>query len=179
MLRNWIWLLVGVLIIISVVSCNPAISSPSSNAGITPQSNPSTDQVVASRATAEPTHTPKQPALKTGTPQWTVVPISTAQTLEEKTLKNSTPIPTPFDPGLQKFVTQAKEDLAKRLSIPMDQIELVELQSVVWPDKGLGCPQPGMVYPQVQVDGLLIRFSVGGRIYEYHGGGSRPPFLCK
>jgi len=91
---------------------------------------------------------------------------------------SGTPIPTPPDPALQKIVLQAQEDLAKRLGIHPDQIELVELQSVIWPDKGMGCPQPGMVYTQVQVDGLLIRFSVGGRIYEYHSGEGRPAFLC-
>jgi len=90
-----------------------------------------------------------------------------------------TPIPMPLDPALQKVVMQAKQDLARRLAIPEEQIELVEVQSVVWPDKGLGCPQPGMVYLQVQVDGLLIRFKAGGHVYDYHSGGNRSPFLCE
>jgi len=94
-------------------------------------------------------------------------------------MKNITPIPTPSNQSLQKLVTQAKEDLAKRLNIATDQIDLIELQSVVWPDGSLGCPQPGMGYIQVQVDGLLIRLRVGGRIYEYHSGGNRGPFLCE
>lgn len=92
---------------------------------------------------------------------------------------SGTPIPMPLNPALQKVVTQAKQDLARRLAIPEEQIELVEVQSVIWPDKGLGCPQPGMVYIQIQVDGLLIRFRAGGQVYEYHSGGNRPPFLCE
>jgi len=92
---------------------------------------------------------------------------------------NEVPIPTPFDPGLEKIVTQAKNDLANRLVIAPEQIELLEVASVTWPDGSLGCPQPDMAYTQVQVDGLRIRFSVDDRIYEYHSGGARAPFLCE
>ena len=80
--------------------------------------------------------------------------------------------------GQDTFIEKAKEDLAKRLAINPSQIELVEAASVIWPDKSLGCPQPGLEYPQVQVDGILIRLRVGNNVYEYHGGGGRTPFLC-
>jgi len=89
------------------------------------------------------------------------------------------PVPAPFDPALQQLVIQAEQDLAWRLAISVEQIQLVEVQSVTWPDKGLGCPQPGMVYTQIQVDGLLIRLRAGNRLYEYHSGGNRAPFLCE
>ena len=69
------------------------------------------------------------------------------------------PIPTPFDLALQKTVAQAQADLARRLHIEGNDMTLVDVQSVTWPDGGLGCPQPGMEYTQVQVDGLLIRFT--------------------
>lgn len=88
-------------------------------------------------------------------------------------------VPIPSSPGLQKLVLQAKEDLAGRLSITDDQIDLVELKAVVWPDGGLGCPEPGVAYTQVQHEGLLIRLRAGKRIYPYHSGGGTPPFLCK
>ncbi len=74
---------------------------------------------------------------------------------------------------------RAKEDLARRLNITVDRIDLVELRSVVWPDRSLGCPRPGMGYLQVQVDGLLIRLQASGYLYEYHSGGNRAPFLCE
>ncbi len=92
---------------------------------------------------------------------------------------NGVPIPPPFDPPMEKIVNQAKQDLAKRLAININQVSLVELLSVTWPDGSLGCPQPGMGYTQVTVDGLLIRLSAGGNVYEYHSGGSRAPFLCE
>lgn len=89
-----------------------------------------------------------------------------------------TPTPISLDAEAEQLVLQAKQDLAKQLSVNIDQISLVEVQEVTWPDSSLGCPQPGMMYLQVLVDGHLIRFRATGQIYEYHSGGNRPPFLC-
>jgi hypothetical protein len=84
-----------------------------------------------------------------------------------------------YDPALEPLVTKALEDLSGRLKVGVDEIIVVEAVLVVWPDASLGCPQPGMVYAQVPVDGTLIRLSVGGKVYEYHGGGWTDPFLCE
>jgi len=80
--------------------------------------------------------------------------------------------------GLDRLIDHAVTDLAGRLSIDPGEIRVVETRSVVWPDASLGCPRPGMVYPQVQTDGVLIRLEANGVIYPYHGGGGRAPFLC-
>jgi hypothetical protein len=85
---------------------------------------------------------------------------------------------TPYSSDIKNLVIQAKEDLAARLSVPVDRIEVLEARSVVWPDASLGCPQPGMRYKQVQAEGVLIRLQANGRGYEYHSGGSRGLFLC-
>jgi hypothetical protein len=87
--------------------------------------------------------------------------------------------PTPPDPGLRMLVTQAREDLAGRISVTVDQIEVLEAEAVVWPDASFGCPQPGMRYKQVPTDGALIRLQAKGRVYEYHRGESRGLFLCE
>jgi hypothetical protein len=106
-------------------------------------------------------------------------PLPPVQIVEEITVPTSPTVPTPSSAGLQKLLTEAKEDLAERLDIPIEQIDLVELSPVVWPDGGLGCPEPGVAYTQVQVEGLLIRLRVGKRLYSYHAGGGRAPFLCE
>jgi len=80
---------------------------------------------------------------------------------------------------LTQLVEKAKADLAERLSIPAEKINPVETKAVIWPDSSLGCPQPGMVYAQVQVEGLLIRLGVGKEIYFYHSGEGEDPFLCE
>lgn len=92
---------------------------------------------------------------------------------------NEVPIPTPLDSGLDLFVFKAKDDLAKRLAIDPQQIELLDAASVTWPDGSLGCPKPGMAYTQVQVEGIRIRLSVNGKVFDYHGGGGRELFLCE
>jgi len=77
-------------------------------------------------------------------------------------------LPTPADTGLQNLIDKAVADLAQRLSIPLDQITLVEATPVVWPDSSLGCPQPGMVYTQVLAPGYLILLEANDTMYEYH-----------
>lgn len=83
-----------------------------------------------------------------------------------------------IEPALQGLVDQAITDLAMRLDTDRASIQTVSANAVVWPDKSVGCPQPGMVYTQVSVDGALIELRVGGTTYAYHAGGSRSPFLC-
>jgi len=103
----------------------------------------------------------------------------TALPLEEITVPMT---PSPADAaGLANSqpVRLAIADLATRLAVAPDVIELLEAWAVVWPDGSLGCPQPGMIYPQVQVDGIVIRLGVAGVAYQYHGGGRRAPFLCE
>jgi hypothetical protein len=89
------------------------------------------------------------------------------------------PHPEPADPASRAMVERARADLQRRMSIPAEEIALVEFKAVVWPDSSLGCPRPGMVYTQVQRDGVLIRFEAQGRLFEYHGGSGREPFLCE
>ncbi len=88
-------------------------------------------------------------------------------------------ISAPYDSGLEAQVTAAKEDLTARLRVSVEEIEVVGARATVWPDAGLGCPQPGMRYKQVPVDGALIFLGVGDTVYEYHSGGRRSPFLCR
>jgi hypothetical protein len=77
------------------------------------------------------------------------------------------------------LIIQAKEDLAERLGISPNQIALLSFEAVVWPDSSLGCPQPGMRYLQVPMDGALMRLGVDTEMYFYHSGGAQDPFLCE
>jgi len=86
---------------------------------------------------------------------------------------------TPADAGVQNLINKAVADLAQRLSIPVTQIKLMEAREIIWPDASLGCPQPGIVYAQVPVNGLLIRLGVGKEMYFYHTAGTADLFLCE
>ena len=85
----------------------------------------------------------------------------------------------PTDSGMQSLVEKAKDDLAKRLSISVTQIRLVEAKEVVWPDSSLGCPQEGMMYAQVLTDGYLVLLEANGQVYEYHTSRDKVVVHCK
>ena len=75
---------------------------------------------------------------------------------------------TPEEPGLQELITNIKADLAGRLSLPMEEISLVEVTEVEWSDSSLDCPQEGMSYLQVITPGYRILLQANNQTYEYH-----------
>jgi hypothetical protein len=81
--------------------------------------------------------------------------------------------------NIASLIEKARKDLAQRLTINVEDINVLEARDVVWPDASLGCPQPDMIYAQIEVEGLLIRLGVGREMYFYHSGGGDDPFLCE
>jgi len=79
---------------------------------------------------------------------------------------------------MEAQIDAAKQDLAQRLGIDASAIEVVEVDAVTWPDTSLGCPKPGMMYPQVLVEGVLVQLRANGQTYRYHGDGQSRLFLC-
>ncbi len=71
-----------------------------------------------------------------------------------------------------------KQDLAKRLSVTVDQITVVSATSTEWPDSSLGCPQPGMAYSQIVTPGFRIVLRQGQKQYDYHTDASATIVLC-
>jgi hypothetical protein len=75
-------------------------------------------------------------------------------------------------------VSQAQADLASRLGAAPADITVVNVEPRTWSDASMGCPDPNMSYAQVPQDGLLVQLAHAGQIYNYHSGGTIPPFLC-
>jgi hypothetical protein len=73
---------------------------------------------------------------------------------------------------------RAKEDLAQRLGISPDEITMVSVEEVTWPDSSLGCPQPGRVYLQVITPGYRIILRAGSHEYAYHTDRGQQVILC-
>jgi hypothetical protein len=109
--------------------------------------------------------TPDTPSGAINVTETQAIPISPTEGDAEQMTPS---LPTPADPGLQSLIKKAKEDLAQRLSISANQINLVEAEAVEWSDSSLGCPQPGMDYLQVITPGYLILLEVNTQTYEYH-----------
>lgn len=83
------------------------------------------------------------------------------------------------DPKMKKKVAAAKQELATRLNQQRENIEVLEARYVTWRDASLGCPRAGQAYAQVLTSGARIKLRVDNRIYHYHSGRDRPPFLCE
>ena len=91
-----------------------------------------------------------------------------------------TPETPPAIPAeIQNLVQNAKLDLAARLAVDPDQVQVVRAEAVVWPNSSLGCPQPGMLYMEVLTPGYLILLSANAQPYEYHAGKNSDAFYCQ
>jgi hypothetical protein len=62
----------------------------------------------------------------------------------------------------------AARDLADRLEIDFEAIQVESFQEIEWPDGGLGCPMPDADYIQVITPGYQISLEVEGTAYTYH-----------
>ena len=71
-----------------------------------------------------------------------------------------------------------KDDLARRLKVPVSDISVVSVEAVDWPDTSLGCPQPGMAYAQVITPGFRVVLEAAGKTCEYHTDSSSHLVLC-
>lgn len=60
-------------------------------------------------------------------------------------------------------------DLAGRVAAAPASFSVVTAEAVSWPDGSLGCPQPGMMYPQVITEGFRVVVEADGAEYAYHG----------
>ena len=87
--------------------------------------------------------------------------------------------PVANDVGMQRLIELAKEDLASRLSVDAGSIEVLEAQYVTWRDSSAGCVRPGEQARDVITNGTRIRLKADGRVFSYHSGGNKPPFLCE
>jgi hypothetical protein len=107
------------------------------------------------------------------TPSQSESPLSTP-TASEPTPAVVEPAPTvgePTVPAEATEVTLVKQDLAQRLDIAVDQIRVVSVRDVDWPDTSLGCPKPDMSYAEVITPGFEIILEAGGQEYAYHTSG--------
>lgn len=69
-----------------------------------------------------------------------------------------------------EMIEAMRGDAATRAGVAASATQVESALSVTWPDASLGCPQPGMLYPQVLVPGWRVRIAAGGKTYSYHAG---------
>ena len=88
------------------------------------------------------------------------------------------PIADTPSPAAQEMARLSSIDLSQRLNIPIDEITVLEVVPISWPDASLGCPQTDQVYAQVLTPGFLIRLEAQGMQYLYHTDESTTVILC-
>lgn len=93
--------------------------------------------------------------------------------------ESDTSSPTPVPGADSAEVGQAVADLAGRLGVDPEQVEVVAVEEVTWRDGSRGCARKGVMYTQALIDGSRITLRVGARTYEYHSGGPGAPALCE
>lgn len=69
-----------------------------------------------------------------------------------------------------EMIAAVRGDAATRAGVAVSAVKIESAQSVTWPDASLGCPRPGMLYPQVLVPGWRVIVVAGGKTYAYHAG---------
>ena len=89
------------------------------------------------------------------------------------------PTPSPSGAPAPRDVVRAVDDLAASLGVDAGEVEVVSVEEVTWRDGSMGCPRPGMMYPQVLTNGTRVVLEYDGKRYEYHSGGRRSAFLCE
>ena len=67
-------------------------------------------------------------------------------------------------------IDAAVADAATRAGVSLTEATVVSAASVTFPDGGLGCPEPGMIYTQVLTPGYRVVVEAGGREYDYRAG---------
>ena len=76
--------------------------------------------------------------------------------------------PSALGPNASTMVTMARNALANAIGVAASNITVVSAEEVEWRDGSLGCPQPGMMYPQVITPGYRITLEANGQSYTYH-----------
>ncbi|MBA3563830.1 MAG: hypothetical protein H0W33_07460 [Gammaproteobacteria bacterium] len=74
--------------------------------------------------------------------------------------------------------TLALRIASEHLSVPMNDLEVMQVEPVDWRDSSLGCPQPGMNYMQVITPGHSALVRHAGKIYRVHMANGRG-FICE
>ena len=81
-------------------------------------------------------------------------------------------------PVLLELADRAKRDLAKRLGVDANQIELAKIVPAKWPYDSIGCPLPNGESINASTLGYQILLEANGQIYIYHTDGSDQIGLC-
>jgi hypothetical protein len=76
--------------------------------------------------------------------------------------------PIPLDPIEASMVEFSARDAARYLDMPEEDLQLVSLIMVDWPDSSLGCPKPNADYADEMTPGYRMVFRAAAETLIYH-----------
>jgi hypothetical protein len=163
---------------------------PVQNLAVEPSVAPATETPAATLSVADVTPTTAATPVPSPAPPSTVTAASATPFLQPPPQVTALALPVPeVQPPPVNIVEQATlpadllarliSDLAVRSGSDPSAITLIGAEAVIWNDGALGCPQPGMVYPQVQVEGYRVLLRIGDRDYDYRVGKGGSFVLCE
>lgn len=118
-------------------------------------------------ATLPQTLSPTQPATATpprATPAQPGAPVTTLPPI-------ITPLPADGD-VMPRFILAARQALAARLNLNFDQVVVVSIKAVDWPNACLGLPEANEMCAQVITPGYRVMLRVNNQEYEVRTGSS-------
>ncbi|RME74611.1 MAG: hypothetical protein D6784_09525, partial [Chloroflexi bacterium] len=119
---------------------------------------------AAALALPEPTQQVKP--TPTRLPAEIVEPVSPVSPVSPVPVQSEAKMTTPptdanIPPESREPLAAAIADLAERLGLSPDEIQIVSIEAEQWPDTSLGCPREGYMYAQVITPGFRIVLEAG------------------
>ncbi len=173
-------LLLLIAVLLSLTGCGQRESAASEPepATTTPEATDATPTPLAPTPRATPAAASSPPTL--AAPSATPPPGPATSTAEPVPTTAAAPVTLPTAmssvPTLGPALTsEVPDDLVARISDDLVATEgldraaliLVRGDAVTWSDGSLGCPRPGMAYPQVLTPGYWVVLGDGQRTYDY------------
>ena len=115
-----------------------------------------------------PTLSPQPTPMRSPLPMTSPLPAPARSPLPMPTSDKGPSAGAPVPSGADAATRAAINDLAAKRQVAPEAVQVVSISQVDWPDTSLGCPQPGMFYAQIIVEGYKIILSAGGQPVEYH-----------
>ncbi len=120
-------------------------------------------------------------------PPQTELPSPASDTLSPTVVatigQNPQPTSKPGQKGAAEDYLQILElvvrDLSLRTGAHLNDIQVLSIQERDWPNAGLGCEDPSLMYAQVITPGYLIILEYQGSTYQYHTNQERAFWLCE
>lgn len=175
MARKTSWWTIGCTVLLLLVACGgetqmePEAAAPAGTEQPLPTARPVEDG--AEQPTGETVeHAPVVPG---------VVDLSNIEEEEMAGERNSFEAPKPGIPNpMVRMTERARQALASRLDVPVENVTVVDGEEVTWSSTALGCPAPDMFYAQMMTPGYRIILEADGERYRYHTDQNEHLVLC-